>query len=90
MTYNIYMVSFYFKDCPNCKNAARNLVRECALQAGRKIDERYILALPDIWGEEANRIGEKLPFLYDDATGSALHVDAKNTNMAETIKKFLT
>lgn len=84
------MVSFYFKNCPNCKNAERNLVRECALQAGRKIDERYILALPDIWGEEAAEIGETLPFLYDDASGSALHIDHNNPNMASTIKEFLT
>lgn len=84
------MVSFYFKACPNCKNAERNLVRECGLHKNIRIDERYILALPDVWGEEAERIGEKLPFLYDDASGSALHIDAKVEDMREQVEKFIT
>lgn len=89
MEYNIYMISFYYKDCPNCKNAARNLVRECGLQKNIKIDERYIFALPDVWGEEAERIGEPLPFLYNDDLGTTLHVDATLDNMREQVENFI-
>lgn len=83
------MVSFYYRSCPNCKNAERNLVRECSLHKNIKVDERYILALPEVWGEEAERIGETLPFLYDDATGNTLHVDTTLDGMRELVEKFI-
>lgn len=79
---------YYFKECPTCRNHARNLVREAALQSAVEIDERYILALPDVWGEAVNTIGTPVPFLYDVETKSSLHIDPDDPDMGEKIKSF--
>lgn len=80
------MISFYYKSCPNCKNYERNMVRECALRRRIKVDEKYVLALPDVWGEEVERLGGVLPFLYDGE--NILHVDHEQNDMQEKVEEF--
>ena len=80
---------YYFNDCPTCKNHNRNLVRDEALHNDVQVDERYILALPDIWGKAVEEIGVPTPFLYDTKTKQALHVDCNTPNMAEMVRQFL-
>lgn len=82
---------YYFKDCPTCKNHNRNLVRNCALQAGVQVDEHYVFALPDIWGKDVERLavdGAKVPFLYNTVTNTFLNVDYQQEDMANVIKAF--
>ena len=81
---------YYFRDCPTCKNHERNLVRECSLAVPEaEVIDRYILVLPEVWGEEASKIGAKLPFLYNIETGEALSVNHKVKNMSDIIRDFL-
>jgi hypothetical protein len=81
---------YYFRDCPTCKNHERNLVRECSLAVPEaEVIDRYILVLPEVWGEEASKIGAKLPFLYNVETGEALPVDHNVENMSDIIRDFL-
>ena len=79
---------YYFKDCPTCQNHARNLVREAALHTNTHLDERYILALPDVWGKAVNTIGTPVPFLYNPATKASLHIDPDDPEMYNLIKSF--
>lgn len=79
---------YYFNECPTCKNANRNLVREVALHTDVRLDERYIFALPDVWGEAVKRIGETIPFVYDTDTKRALNVNADRANMREELTNF--
>lgn len=86
-------ILYYFKDCPTCKNHNRNMVRQAALHNDVKIDERYIIALPDVWGEEAEYLAEKgavLPFLYNTDTSEILNVDHTSDDMADRIKDFIS
>lgn len=86
--YNGVMIILYYKSCPNCKNAERNLVREVALQKDMEYDDRYILALPDIWGEEVEKIGAAVPFLYCPEDGSYLELDAESEGMKKKVQEF--
>lgn len=57
------------------------------------VDERYIVALPDVWGEDAKKLAEQgaeLPFLYDDVSNTFLNVDSKDdrAEMGEQIDAF--
>lgn len=84
---------YYFRDCPTCKNENRNLVKSAALKARITLDERYILALPDVWGDEADHLsarGAKVPFLYCTDDRSFLNVDHGQEKMAEDIDDFLS
>lgn len=83
------MIAYYYDSCPNCKNHERNLVREVSLHTGLAVDERFTWALPDIWGEEAKKIGVPMPFLFDDCTHEAMHIDHTDEQMYDKIKDFL-
>lgn len=82
------MIILYYNSCPNCKNAERNLVREVALQKQVEYDDRYIAALPDIWGKEVEEIGAKVPFIYNPNTGESLKLDADAKDMKKKVKAF--
>lgn len=82
------MIILYYNSCPNCKNAERNLVREVALQKQVEYDDRYIAALPDIWGEEVKQIGAKVPFIYNPETGESLSLDAEKEDMKQKVQAF--
>ena len=79
---------YYFNDCPTCKNRNRNLVREVALHTESELDERYIFALPDVWGEAVKQIGAAVPFVYDTKTKLSLHVDVSCEDMREKLTNF--
>lgn len=91
--YYFYMgFLYYFRDCPTCKNYNRSLVKSCSLQADVPIDEHYILALPDIWGEDVKILsarGAKEPFLYNTETQAILNVNYEEEGMEERVKNFL-
>lgn len=53
------------------------------------VDKRYIAVLPDVWGEEAERIGGELPFLYDIDKRAWLHVSCDEDDMEKKVKDFL-
>lgn len=84
---------YYFRECPTCKNASRNLVKEVFLHHDIQLDERYVFVLPDLWEKEANDIsrttGAPLPFLYNPETKQALNVDADRVDMREEIEAFI-
>lgn len=82
------MIILYYKSCPNCKNYERNMVREVSLQGGWKYDDRFVQALPEIWGKEVDKIGTKLPFLYYPETGESLFIDHEDASIREKIKAF--
>lgn len=89
---------YYFDECPTCKNYDRNLVRQCALEVGEggkysiSVDERYLKALPDVWGEEADYLadfGAKVPFLYNMDDRKFLNVDYQQEDMGKMIQNFM-
>lgn len=81
---------FYFEECPTCKNQARNLVREVALQAQVKVDERYIYALPEVWKPLAASYGVPLPFIVNLDSKAVLPIVPDLDGMKDTLKAFLT
>lgn len=84
------MIILYYKSCPNCKNKERNLVREVALHKELEYDDRYVLALPDIWGKEVEELGVSLPCLYNPKDGSTLELDAEKDGMRDKVDLFFS
>lgn len=80
---------YYHCDCPTCKNQGLILVEAAEAELEISVDKRYTFILPDVWGEEAKRIGEALPFLYKISTKETLHVDLAVEDMREQVKAFL-
>lgn len=82
------MFILYYTSCPNCKNYERNMAREEALQARVELDDRFVAALPEIWGKEVEKIGAKVPFLYNSETGEVLELDHEAEGMRDRIRDF--
>lgn len=63
-------------------------MREVALQKDMEYDDRYVLALPDIWGKDVEQIGAKMPFIYCPEDDTYLELDAEQEDMKKQIQDF--